>query len=99
MAAVAEKHLTLEEFRKKYALDVVVEVLSPGDQFSIVHENCERYSGLGIQDILVLNPVRHKASFWHSQMRSLLSAYHEYEFHSNRTLTFENVWTRLDEEK
>jgi Uma2 family endonuclease len=78
-------------------VDVVVELLSPKDQFSLVQEKCERYSALSVKDILVLDPVRQKAWFWHSVMQSLLAAHEDCKFESGRTLILENVWSRLDQ--
>ena len=76
-------------------VDVVIEILSPDDRFSLVQEKCERYANRGIKDILVMDPVGQKAWYWNHGMRSLMSAPPEYGFHNCRTLVFEDVWNRL----
>ncbi len=78
-------------------VDIAIEVLSPGDQFSLVQEKCEGLSDLGIKHILVMDPVRHRAWFWHPQMRSLLTASAEYQLPGGKVLVFETVWARLSQ--
>lgn len=53
-------------------VDIVVEILSPEDEFSFVQDKCKRYSNIGVNDILVLDPIRHTSWVWHSHMKCLV---------------------------
>jgi Uma2 family endonuclease len=78
-----------------HAVDVAIEVLSPGDQFSLVQEKCEGLDKLGIRNIIVMDPVRQRAWVWDREIKSLLAAPSEHQLVGDKTLMFENVWNRF----
>ena len=95
---------TVEDFDGPYpvkSVDVVAEVLSPQDTFSLVEEKCERYASLGIADVLVFDPVDRKLWRWERSLRSLIRVYEPtVRLNSNQSIMdLHNIWARFDSER
>ncbi len=56
--------LKIEQPYPTRPIDIVAEVLSPGDDMHTVHEKCEQYARIGIFQIFVFDPEAKKAWEW-----------------------------------
>jgi Uma2 family endonuclease len=66
------------------APELVVEILSPGDRWSDVHDKLEEYFGIGVQAVWIADP-KHKRLFAYS------SPTHAKSFAENDIITDENI--------
>lgn len=95
---------TVEDFDDPYptkSVDVIAEVLSPQDTFSLVEEKCERYAMSGVTDVLVFDPVDRKVWRWERTLNSLIRiAEQTIRLNSNESvMDLRNIWTRFDSER
>ena len=70
-------------------VEVVVEILSPDDQFSEVISKCRFYSGLGIPNIYVVDPQARRVLSWESS-ESLQPTGHL------TSIPVVDIWSELD---
>ena len=56
--------LKIEQPYPTRPVDIVAEVLSPGDAIHAVHEKCKQYARIGIGQIFCLDPESKKALEW-----------------------------------
>ena len=94
---------TAEDFDGPYPIapvDVVAEVLSPQDTFTLVEEKCERYARAGIADILVFDPVDREAWKWYKALRSLIRISGEFIRLDSKesAIDIKTLWARFDSE-
>jgi Uma2 family endonuclease len=94
---------TVEDFDGPYPtapVDVVAEVLSPQDTFTLVEEKCERYAAAGVTDILVFDPVDRKAWKWDKTLGGLIRTSGEFmRLDSKRSaIDMETLWARFGSE-
>ena len=64
----------LEIAREDYPtkpVDIVIEILSPDDAMATVMEKCAHYTGLGIAQIYVFDPVERWAAQWDKATKQL----------------------------
>ena len=95
---------TLEDFDQPYpakATDVIAEVLSPQDSFSIVEEKCERYAIAGASDVLVFDPIDRKVWKWGHTLNSLIRVTEPaLRLNSNQSaMDLQKLWLRFDSER
>jgi Uma2 family endonuclease len=77
---------------------VVIEILSPSDRFTALHQKCCLYAQWGIPDILVFDPVERLAWAWNHKTVGLVGFEAVHRFRSqHRELSLAAVFRRLDE--
>src|SRR5262245_8588492 len=57
---------------------VVIEILSPGDRFTLLGKKCRRYAEWGVRDILVFDPVGCCAWSWGKATHGLMRCQQSY---------------------
>ena len=78
-------------------VEVVIEILSPTDAMSLVHEKCGNYQRLGFERVFVLDPQSRKGWEWSRETQNLERIY-TLELTNGSCITLEKVWQELDKE-
>lgn len=75
-------------------IDIVAEVLSPGDPMSRVFEKCRQYERIGIPQIFVFDPELHYAWEWSRETENLerISAM---QLRNGSTIQVADIWSEL----
>ena len=78
-------------------VDLVMEVLSPKDAMSLVHEKCQNYQRIGFQQVFVLDPESRKSWEW-SQETQNLERIEALRLTNGKSIELTEVWQELDKE-
>ena len=70
-------------------VEVVVEIMSPDDQFSQMLKKCEFYAELGIEHIYVVDPASRQVWCWRSHQPPVLAE-------SLMSISVSSIWAELD---
>lgn len=77
-------------------IDIVAEVLSPGDDMHTVHEKCEHYARIGISQIFVFDPESKKAWEW-DRSRANLERITALNLHNGSRISLDSdVWPEME---
>ncbi len=88
--------LSIEQPYPTRPIEIVAEILSPGDIMHQVHGKCEHYARLGITQIFVLDPEFKKAWEW-DQNRANLESVTELNLDNGSCICLDlDVWPELD---
>jgi Uma2 family endonuclease len=94
---VLASSLPLERPYPTKPVEVVMEVLSPTDAMSLVHEKCHNYERLGFERIFVLDPESRKAWEWSRETQNL-ERIETLRLTNDRSIELKEVWQELDQE-
>jgi Uma2 family endonuclease len=78
-------------------VELVVEILSPTDAMSLVHDKCQNYQRLGFQQIFVLDPESRKGWEWSREMQNL-ERINALRLTNGSSIGLTEVWQELDKE-
>jgi Uma2 family endonuclease len=78
-------------------VEVVMEVLSPTDAMSLVHEKCQNYERIGFQEIFVLDPEFRKGWEWSRETRNL-ERIDALRLTNGKVIELAEIWQELDKE-
>ena len=78
-------------------VELVVEILSPTDAMSLVHNKCQNYQRIGFQQIFVLDPESRKGWEW-SQETQNLERISTLRLTNDKDIALAEVWQELDKE-
>jgi Uma2 family endonuclease len=78
-------------------VEVVIEVLSPTDAMSLVHEKCRNYERIGFKQIFVLDPEFRKGWEWSRETQNL-ERIETLRLTNDRSIELKEVWQELDKE-
>ncbi|MBV9675958.1 MAG: Uma2 family endonuclease [Acidobacteriaceae bacterium] len=89
--------LRLESPYPTKLVEVVMEVLSPTDAMSLVHEKCQNYERIGFKQIFVLDPESRKGWEW-SRATQNLERIDALRLTNGKYIVLADVWQELDKE-
>ena len=78
-------------------VEVIIEVLSPTDAMSLVHEKCRNYQRIGFEQIFVLDPEFRKSWEW-SRKTQNLERIDALRLTNGKSIELTEVWQELDKE-
>ncbi len=78
-------------------VEVVIEVLSPTDAMSFVHEKCQNYARLGFEKIFVLDPEFRKGWEWSRETQNL-ERIDALWLTNGKSIELAEVWQKLNKE-
>ena len=78
-------------------VEVVIEVLSPTDAMSLVHEKCRNYERIGFKQIFVLDPEFRKGWEWSRETQNL-ERINSLLLTNGKSIELAEVWQELDKE-
>ena len=91
---------SLHPFERPYptkSVDLVMELLSPTDAMSLVHEKCQNYERIGFQQIFVLDPESRKGWEWSRETQNL-ERIDTLQLANGKFIGLIEVWQELDKE-
>ena len=91
---------SLSPFERPYPtkpVDLVIEVLSPTDAMSLVHEKCRNYQHIGFEQIFVLDPEFRKGWEWGRKTQNL-ERIDALRLTNGKSIELTEVWQELDKE-
>jgi Uma2 family endonuclease len=77
-------------------IDIVAEILSPGDSAAKVLEKCQHYGALGIPQVYVFDPIERSAARWNAAQQQL-EQIRELNLTNGSIVPVERIFVRFDE--